>query len=78
MSQADRYMLAVLWTRASEAALSNQTALDAYDISDVNPNIYHVTVGKQRRLRREDGRRYEVTTRTYLPNRSAGGRRSRR
>lgn len=60
VSRADQYMLAVLWTRAPEAALSHETALDVYEISDVNPNIYHVTVGKQRRLRREDGRRYKV------------------
>ena len=48
----DQLMLAVLWTRAAEAALSHETALDAYGISDVNPNRIHVTVGKQRRFRR--------------------------
>lgn len=48
-------MLAVLWTRAPEAALSHETALDAYGISDVNPNRIHVTIGKNRRLRRAGG-----------------------
>jgi predicted transcriptional regulator of viral defense system len=56
----DPLMLAVLWTRALEAALSHETALDAYGISDVNPNRIHVTVGKHRRLRRADTGPYLV------------------
>lgn len=60
VSGADNYMLAVLWTRAPEATLSHETALDVYAISDVNPHEIHVTVGKQRRLRREDGDRYVI------------------
>jgi len=54
VSQYDPYMLAVLWTRADEACLSHETALDAYGISDVNPNAIHVTVARRRRLRRAD------------------------
>lgn len=38
VSEADPYMLAVLWTRVPEAALSHETALAVYDLSDVNPN----------------------------------------
>lgn len=53
--QYDPYMLAVLWTRAPEACLSHETALDAYEISDINPNRIHVTVAKHRRLRRKEG-----------------------
>lgn len=56
----DRLALAVLWTRVPEAALSHETALDAYGISDVNPHRIHVTVGKQRRLRRTGGEEYLV------------------
>lgn len=56
----DNLMLAVLWTRVPEAALSHETALDAYAISDVNPNRIHVTVGRQRRLRRADGADYVI------------------
>lgn len=56
----DSLMLAILWTRAPEAALSHETALDAYGISDINPNRIHVTVGKQRRLRRTGGEEYVV------------------
>lgn len=51
----DKYMLAVLWTRAPEACLSHETALDAYEISDVNPDGIHVTVSKDRRIRRVGG-----------------------
>ncbi len=56
----DQKMLAVLWARAPEAALSHETALDAYELCDVNPNRIHVTVGKGRRLRRADGGEYII------------------
>lgn len=56
----DKLMLAILWTRVPEAALSHETALDAYSISDVNPNRVHLTVGKQRRFRRAGGEDYVV------------------
>lgn len=55
-----RYMLAVLWTRAPEAALSHETALDVYAISDIIADKIHVTVAKHRRLRRAGGEGYEV------------------
>lgn len=48
----DNLMLAVLWTRVPEAALSHETALDVYGISDLNPNRIHLTVGQHRRFRR--------------------------
>lgn len=57
-SSADRLMLAVLWTRVPEAALSHETALDIHEISNVNPNKYHITIAKNRRLRRADGGPY--------------------
>jgi len=56
----DQEMLAVLWTRVPEAALSHETALDAYDLSDINPNRIHVTVAKHRRFRRAGGDGYVV------------------
>lgn len=56
----DKLALAVLWTRVPEAALSHETALDVYGISDVNPNRIHVTVGKERRFRRAGGDDYVV------------------
>lgn len=60
VGQYDPYMLAVLWTRVPEACLSHETALDAYAISDVNPNRIHVTVGTRRRLRRAGGEDYVI------------------
>ena len=60
VSQYDQFMLAVLWTRADEACLSHETALAAYEISDINPNVIHVTVAKRRRLRRATAEEYIV------------------
>lgn len=40
----DHLMEAVLWTRDSEAVLSHKTALDVYDLSNVNPGQIHVTI----------------------------------
>lgn len=56
----DLLMLAVLWARVPEAALSHEIALDCYGISDVNPNRIHLTVGKHRRFRRAGGEDYVV------------------
>ncbi|WP_343710747.1 type IV toxin-antitoxin system AbiEi family antitoxin domain-containing protein [Mycobacterium sp.] len=67
VSQYDPYMLAVLWTRAPEACLSHETALDVYEISDVNPNRIHVTVAKRRRLRRTDGDDYVIHRQDLAP-----------
>ncbi len=63
----DPYMLAVLWTRAPEACLSHETILDVYGISDINPNRVHVTVGKQRRLRRTGGDAYDIHCEDLAP-----------
>lgn len=60
VGERDDLMLAVLWTKVPEAALSHETALDVYGISDVNPNRIHVTVAKQRRFRRANGDDYVV------------------
>ena len=63
----DQFMLAVLWTRVPEAVLSHETALDAYGISDVNPNRIHLTVGKDRRFRRANGEDYVVHYQNLTP-----------
>jgi predicted transcriptional regulator of viral defense system len=51
-----QYREAVMWARASrgpkEVALSHETALAAFRISDVNPSRVHITVPKDTRLRR--------------------------
>ena len=52
-----QYREAVLWAGASQGpenvALSHETALAVYGISDVNPSMVHITVPKAARLRRE-------------------------
>jgi len=53
-----QYREAVLWAQASHhgperVALSHETALVLYGISDVNPSRVHLTVPKAARLRRE-------------------------
>jgi predicted transcriptional regulator of viral defense system len=56
----DQYQLAVLWTGVPEAHLSHDTALAAWEISDINPSRIHLTVARHRRLRRAGGERYVV------------------
>lgn len=56
----DRYMLAVLWTGVPEAALSHDTALDTYDVCDINPTSIHITVAKGRRIKRSGGEGYAL------------------
>jgi len=48
----DHLMEAVLWTRDPEAALSHDTALDVYELSDINPGRIHVTVPRKSGLLR--------------------------
>jgi predicted transcriptional regulator of viral defense system len=60
VSEFDPFMLAVLWTGCRDACLSHETALDAYQISDINPNTVHVTVPKSCRIRRANGEGYVV------------------
>lgn len=52
-----QYREAVLWAMANRGpervAISHLTALGAYDISDANPQLIHVTVPKTARLRRQ-------------------------
>ncbi|MDR1430782.1 MAG: hypothetical protein LBI99_01530 [Propionibacteriaceae bacterium] len=47
VSPRGQLMEAVLWTRDPLAVLSHDTALDVYDLSDINPNVIHVTVPKR-------------------------------
>jgi hypothetical protein len=50
----------VLWTGAPEACLSHDTALEAWGITDINPDRIHLTVARNRRLRRAGGERYVI------------------
>lgn len=76
-----QYREAVLWARAShgpqQVALSHETALGVYGISDVNPSRVHLTAPKDARLRRrrpkwivihwDDLQRKDVATHEGLP-----------
>jgi predicted transcriptional regulator of viral defense system len=50
----DHLMEAVLWTRDPKAVLSHETALDVLELCDVNPGKVHLTVPRQRRVRRKN------------------------
>jgi predicted transcriptional regulator of viral defense system len=56
----NQYQLATLWTGVGEACLSHDTALQAWNITDINPDRIHVSVPHSRRLRRAGGERYVV------------------
>jgi predicted transcriptional regulator of viral defense system len=51
-SSRDQYKLATLWP-GGRGLISHESALDLYDISDVNPTKLHVTVPKAYRTHRE-------------------------
>ena len=54
------YRFATLWTGRGNVALSHDTALDLYDLCDINPDRYHVTVPKDDRVRRTGGVNIDV------------------
>jgi predicted transcriptional regulator of viral defense system len=49
----DQYMEATMWP-AGRGVLSHETALAAYELSDVNPAKVHVTVPRDYRIRRKE------------------------
>lgn len=58
-TQLDAYMEAVLWTRR-RGVLSHETALDLYELCDVNPTAIHVTVPRKFRTRRRVPEMYKL------------------
>ena len=54
-TQFDAMHLALLWASEKTAVLSHDTALDAWDVCDVNPTKIYITVPKQRRINKADG-----------------------
>ena len=54
------YMEATLWPHRTRGVLSHETALDLYELSDVNPAKIHFTVPAGFRIRREVPAGYEV------------------
>jgi predicted transcriptional regulator of viral defense system len=53
VSPLDSYMEATLWPRGTRGVLSHETALQLYELSDVNPSKIHFTVPRAHRIRRE-------------------------
>jgi predicted transcriptional regulator of viral defense system len=51
-TELDAYMEATLWA-GRRGVLSHETALDLYDLSDVNPSAIHLTVPRDFRTRKE-------------------------
>ena len=47
VSPKGQLMEAVLWTRDPLAVLSHDTALDVYELSDINPNVIHLTIPRR-------------------------------
>lgn len=67
-TECDQYQLAVLWAGAPEACLSHDTAMDAWGITDINPDRIHVSVARGRRLRRAGGERYVIHYEDLVPH----------
>jgi predicted transcriptional regulator of viral defense system len=63
----DPYMEAVLWTRR-RGALSHETALDLYELSDVNPSSIHLTVPRTFRTRKDLPPTYRLHRGDLPPN----------
>jgi predicted transcriptional regulator of viral defense system len=60
VSRLDAYMEATLWPRGVRGVLSHETALDLYELSDVNPSKIHLTVPRSHRIRRTIPPAYQV------------------
>src|SRR5450759_3725443 len=66
-AQVEQYEVALLRTGDADAALSHETALATYEVSDVNPSRYHVTVPRGRRIRRADSDLYVIHEQVLTP-----------
>ncbi len=62
----DELMQATLWPRRL-GVISHDSALDLWDLCDVNPPKIHVTVPKSARIRRKAPRLYEIHVRDLDP-----------
>jgi predicted transcriptional regulator of viral defense system len=58
--QLDLYMEATLWPLGARGVLSHETALDLYEISDVNPRLVHLTLPLKHRISREVPKLYQL------------------
>jgi predicted transcriptional regulator of viral defense system len=56
----DPYREATLWPRGARAVISHDTALDLYELGDVNPAKIHITVPRAHRPRRQIPSQYRL------------------
>lgn len=54
------YMAAALWPQGAPGVLTHETALDLWDVSDVNPAKIHVTVPRTHRPQRDIPKAYII------------------
>ncbi len=54
------YMAAALWPQGARGVLTHETALDLWDVSDVNPTKLHITVPKDHRPQRSIPKGYVI------------------
>lgn len=54
------YMAAALWPRGAKAVLTHETALDLWDVCDINPSKIHLTVPRRHRPQREVPKGYVI------------------
>ena len=56
----DCYELALLWTGRQDASLCAETALDIWDVCDINPSNIHLAVPKGTRINKQGGENYVI------------------
>lgn len=56
----DAYVEAVLWPQGVRGVLAAETALDLYELSDVNPTKIHIVIPPEHRVRRAVPAAYRV------------------
>ncbi len=58
--QMQAYMAATLWPQGVRGVLTHETALDLWDVSDVNPTKVHITVPRTHRPQRDIPKAYAI------------------
>jgi predicted transcriptional regulator of viral defense system len=56
----ENWAYAVLWANDERAVLSHETALAAWNITDINPDKIHITVPKHKRIRKQGGENFII------------------
>jgi|SRR5665213_2333360 len=54
------YMAAALWPQGVRGVLTRETALDLWDVSDINPATVHITVPRAHRPQRDIPKAYTI------------------